>query len=77
MIRENAIFIENQLTEKLKVKFSDIKTHVDFIYGTDKMVISFFWNRISQERWGNYKSFTFNSINYRSILNSEIIPFFN
>lgn len=77
MTKQEAIQIETQLTEMFKTKHPDIKTHIDFIDGTDKIVISFFWNRLSQQKWDNAKSFRMESLNYESILTSEIIPFFN
>lgn len=77
MTKQEAIQIETQLTEMFKTKHQDIKTHIDFIEGTDKIVISFFWNRISQQKWDEFKSFRMESLNYESILTTEIIPFFN
>lgn len=77
MTKEQVLQIENQLTERFKTKHSDIKIHIDFVTGTDEIIISFFWNRISQEKWNEYKSFRIKSINYESTLISEIIPFFN
>ena len=36
-----------KLTKMFKSKHPDIIAHVDLIEGTDEIVISFFWNRIS------------------------------
>jgi hypothetical protein len=51
MTKQEATQIENQLTEMFKIKHPDIKTHIDSFEGTDKIVITFFWNRISQQQW--------------------------
>ncbi len=77
MTKQEATQIENQLTEMFKIKHPDIKTHIDTIEGTDKIVITFFWNRISQQNWEDSKSFRVKYQNFESILTSEIIPFFN
>lgn len=77
MTKQQAILLENQLTEMFKSKHSDIKTHIDFVNGTDKIIISFFWNRISQEKWDGCKTFRMKTQDYESILATEIIPFFN
>ena len=77
MTKQEATQIENQLTEMFKIKHPDIKTHIDTIEGTDKIEITFFWNRISQQKWDDSKSFRMESLNYEKILTSEIIPFFN
>lgn len=77
MTKQDAKQIENQLTEMFKLKHPDIITHVDNIEGTDKIVITFFWNRISQQNFKDSKSFKMNYKNYKRILASEIITFFN
>ena len=77
MTNQEAKQIENHLTEMFKIKHPDIKVHIDLIEGTDKIVITFFWNRISQQNWEDSQSFRMKYQNYESIITSEIIPFFN
>lgn len=77
MTEQQAEKIEIQLTEKLKIKHPDIKTHVDIINGTNEINISFFWNRISVEKWNDAKSFRMNSEEYNNKLTTEIIPYFD
>ena len=76
MTQQEAKKIEYQLTEMFKIRYPDIKSHVDLIPGTDEINISFFWNGISKEKWNNAKSFRMKSEVYSKRLKMEIIPFF-
>ena len=66
-----------KLTKMFKSKHPDIIAHVDLIEGTDEIVISFFWNRISVEKWSDAQTFRCKGIDYLNVLKMEIIPFFN
>ncbi|REG83033.1 hypothetical protein [Winogradskyella sediminis] len=66
----------NELTKMFKSKYSDIVAHVDLIEGTDEIIISFFWNRISVERWNDAQTFKCKDMDYQKVLEKEIIPFF-
>ena len=68
---------EAELIQLLKDRYPDIVAHIDPINGTDEIAISFFWNRISAQRWNNAQSFKGKSVDYQKILTNEIIPYFN
>ena len=77
MTEQEAKQTEMQLTEMFKAKFFDIKCHIDIVGETDKINISFFWNRISIEKWNDSKNFRIKDTDFQHILENEIIPFFN
>lgn len=66
----------NELVEMLRPKYSDLVAHVDIVDGTDDIVISFFWNRISAEQWNDAKRFRCKDIDYQTVVDTKIIPFF-
>lgn len=66
----------SELIELFKPKYSDLVANVDIIEGTNDIVISFFWNRISVQKWNDAQTFKCNSKDYQTVLENEIIPFF-
>ena len=66
----------NELIEMLRPKYSDLVAHVDIVDGTDEIVISFFWNRISVEKWNDAKTFKCKAKDYQTVVDTKIIPFF-
>ncbi len=77
MTNQEAKQKEKQLTELFKSKYPDIISHVDLINETEEINISFFWNRISKERWNDAKTYRIKAVDYQKVLETEIIPFFN
>lgn len=76
MTHQEAEQIAKELTELFKPKYSDLVAHVDLVNGTDKINISFFWDRISKENWKEAKTFRLKTKDYHKTLENEIIPFF-
>ncbi|TBV26544.1 hypothetical protein DMZ43_05615 [Meridianimaribacter sp. CL38] len=65
-----------KLQEHLNTKYPDLVAHIDTVEGTDDIVISFFWNRISTVKWNDAKTFKCKSSDFHKVVNSEILPFF-
>ncbi|TYP73663.1 hypothetical protein [Aquimarina intermedia] len=57
MTRQQADLNENELIELVSKKYLDLISHIDLIKGIDEISISFFWYRISKDKWNNAKSF--------------------
>lgn len=76
MNRQETEQIASELTERFKSNHPDLTAHVESVEGTNDILISFFWNRISLEKWDDTQSFRCKCGNYQSVLESEIIPFF-
>ncbi|EMQ93774.1 hypothetical protein D778_01535 [Xanthomarina gelatinilytica] len=76
MTNEQKVSIEQELTNLLKSKHSDIKSHVDEFDKKGTIIISFFWDRISKENWNNAKKFKCHINDYPKILETEILPYF-
>lgn len=67
---------EKELAKLLNTKHPDLIVHIDVFEATDEIVISFFWNRITMERWNDATSFKCQSKDYQKVLKTEIIPHF-
>jgi len=66
----------NELIKLFKPKYTDLVAHIDIVEGTNDIVISFFWNRISKQMWNDTQSFKCKANRYQTILETEILPFF-
>ncbi|PIF59813.1 hypothetical protein [Flavobacterium sp. 2] len=67
---------ENELVKLLSTKYPDLIAHIDIFEATDEIVISFFWNRITIEKWNDATSFKCHNKDYQKVLKTEIIPYF-
>lgn len=76
MTHEQKENMENEMTNLLKGKHSDIRTHVDTFDQKGTINISFFWDRISNEHWNGAKSFKCHINDYPNVLESDILPYF-
>ncbi len=77
MTRNEANKKETELIKLLEKQYPDIVAHIDIIDGTDEIAISFFWNRISVQRWNDAQTFKGKARDYQMIIETEILPFFN
>lgn len=75
MTKEEAQQKSIDLTNLLKPNYKDISAFVDLVPGTDKINISLFWNRKSQNHYTDSKSYRIKSIDYDKVLNEIIMKF--
>jgi hypothetical protein len=76
MTEQEAEQLQNKLTKQFQSKHADLVVHVDLVNGTNKINISFFWDRISLGKWNEAKTFRFDAKDYQKVLETDIIPFF-
>ena len=57
MNRNEASKKETELIKLFENRYPDIVTHIDIVEGADEIAISFFWNRISKQRWNDAQTF--------------------
>lgn len=76
MTNEQKANIERELTNHLKSKHSDIKSHVDEFDKKGTIIISFFWDKISNQQWNGATSFKCHINDYPRIIETDILPYF-
>lgn len=67
---------ENYIYEQLRVKYPDIKVHIDEINETKGVKVTMFWNRISSVHWECSKSFQIKADELKVKIETEILQNF-
>ncbi len=68
---------EEELVKLLQLKYPDLTGHIDIIEATNEIVISFFWNRLTIQKWNDAISFKCKNVDYQTTLQNKILPYFN
>lgn len=70
MTQEEADIKAEKLKYVLRKKYIDIVAHIDLIPGTDKIKISLFWNRKSEDQWNEAKVYNIKASEYENELHN-------